>query len=151
MSGCATVVETPAATGQMTDAEMQMLMFRADSAINGGQISAAEQLYSKVVAAYPNDASVWFRIGTAYLRADQAELAVVALREALRIDPTMEKAWPNLAIAHLSQFRFAANKALASKQLSESNRVTLKSLQADVAHAIAPAPEPTKPESLATH
>ncbi|WP_211471239.1 tetratricopeptide repeat protein [Collimonas humicola] len=135
----------------MNEAEMQALMIRADNALGGGQINAAEQIYAKVVAAYPNDASVWFRIGTAYLRVNQADLAVFALREALRIDPTMEKAWPNLAIAHLTQFRFAADKALSGKQLSENNRVTLKSLQADVDHAIAPPPEPPKSEPPSTH
>ncbi|MFJ2986293.1 tetratricopeptide repeat protein [Collimonas sp. NPDC087041] len=139
-SGCATTsLDAETEPGKMSEATMQSLLAQAEQVAANGNLIAAGDIYSKVVKAYPNNSAVWFRLGTTYLRNDQPDLAVIAYREALRYDPSMSKAWSNLAIAHLSQFRKAATRAVASDQISEGNRTTLKSLLADVDHAVEPA------------
>ncbi|WP_211440853.1 tetratricopeptide repeat protein [Collimonas humicola] len=139
-SGCATTdLGAGAEPGKMSEATMQSMMGQAERVAADGNLIGAGEIYSKIIKSYPNNSIVWFRLGTTYLRNDQPDLAVIAYREALRYDPSMSKAWSNLAIAHLAQFRKAANKAVASDQTSESNRATLKELLVDVDHAVEPA------------
>jgi Flp pilus assembly protein TadD len=139
-NGCATTgLNADAESGKMSEAALQSKMAQAEQLAAAGNLIGAGEVYSSIIKSYPNNSIVWFRLGTTYLRNDQPDLAVIAYREALRYDPAMSKAWSNLAIAHLAQFRKAATKAVASDQTSESNRVTLKELLADVDHAVEPA------------
>jgi Flp pilus assembly protein TadD len=154
LSGCATMNNeanqvNADGSAKMTEADMQLLLMRGEQSLAYGEVKSAENIYSKVVSAYPDNPQVWFRIGTSYLRAQQPDLAVVALREASRLDPKMNKAWSNLAIAYLEQFRGVAVRVIANDQTNDTDRITLKSLLADVDHAVVPAKTEKPAPSLA--
>jgi predicted TPR repeat methyltransferase len=123
----------------MTQAEMKALGVQAEQAIAGSDYPSAIALYERIVTVYPKSAPAWFRLGTVYLRTSQPELAQRAFEQALRADPNLSKAHANLALAHLTQFRAAATRAVAGDQISEANREALKSLLRDVDHALFPA------------
>jgi tetratricopeptide (TPR) repeat protein len=107
------------------------LLQAAELAKTSGDRASATQLYTEAVNIQPANGAAWFSLGTNYLHQNDVDLAVVALREAVRRDPTLQKAWSNLALAHLQQFRYAARNALSGTQLSEANRDALSSLLAD--------------------
>jgi predicted Zn-dependent protease len=124
--------------------ERALSLFQAaELAKASGDRPAATELYAEAVNAQPANAVAWCSLGTNYLDQNDVDLAVVALREAVRRDPSMQKAWSNLALAHVEQFRFAARNALSGKQLSEANRDALTSLLADADRTVGPeAPVP---------
>lgn len=143
LAGCATPPPPDPATvlapGQYLPLEeSDRLVREAEQAIAEKRLSDANALYVRVVTAYPNRASAWFRLGTVYLRGDQYGYAQRAFQEALRADPSMTKAQANLALAHLHQFRAAASQAVLSPQVPEANRKALASLVRDIDHALSP-------------
>jgi tetratricopeptide (TPR) repeat protein len=114
------------------------LLQAADLAKASGDRASATELYSEAVNVQPANGAAWFSLGTNYLDQNDVDLAVVALREAVRREPSSQKAWSNLALAHLQQFRYAARNALSGKQLSEANRDALSSLLADADRTVGP-------------
>lgn len=114
------------------------LLQAADLAKASGDRASATELYSEAVNVQPANGAAWFSLGTNYLDQNDVDLAVVALREAVRREPSLQKAWSNLALAHLQQFRYAARNALSGKQLSEANRDALSSLLADADRTVGP-------------
>jgi len=71
--------------------------------------AAAEPHYRALVAAIPQDAELWFRLGNIYARVDKPDAAVAAYREALVRDGDLAKAWFNMGVVQLRQ---AANSFL---------------------------------------
>jgi Tfp pilus assembly protein PilF len=141
LGGCTTV--TPAAVpeaDQSSQADVDALTAQAEQEIGQGNYLQAIALYERVVAASPRNAQAWFRLGTVRIKAKQMRLAQYAFEKALQIDPAMSKAQANLALTHLHEFRVAAAQAIASEQVSDSNRATLRSLMRDVNQALFPAP-----------
>jgi cytochrome c-type biogenesis protein CcmH/NrfG len=125
------------------DARASSLLQAAELAKASGDRPAATQLYTEAVNAQPANAAAWCSLGTNYLDQNEVDLAVAALQEAVRRDPSLQKAWSNLALAHVEQFRIAARNALSGKQLSEANRDALTSLLADADRTVgAEAPVP---------
>jgi Flp pilus assembly protein TadD len=110
---------------------------RAERAIAEGDLARAVADYVTVVNAQPDNAAAWYRLGAVYLRQRKAELAQTAFEEALRGDPRLSKANANLAISLLLQFRDAAARAIASKDVPESNREALQALLRDVDRTLA--------------
>lgn len=141
LGGCRTVepVVVPA-TDQLSRAEVVALSAQAEQEAAQGRYPQAIALYERVVAATPRDAQAWFRLGTVRLKARQTRMAQYAFERALQIDPAMGKAQANLALTHLHEFRLAAAPAIASEQVSDANRATLRSLMRDVNQALFPAP-----------
>ncbi len=121
------------------------LLQAADLAKASGDRASATELYTEAVNVQPANGAAWFSLGTNYLGQNDVDLAVVALRESVRRDPSLQKAWSNLALAHLQQFRYAARNALSGKQLSDANREALSSLLADADRAVGPEAEVTAP------
>jgi Tfp pilus assembly protein PilF len=143
-SGCATrpVPDDGGALppGQtMTQADAASLSGLAEKALAEGRLVEGGNAYVKVVTAYPDNGQAWFRLGTVYLRTQQYAAAQLACERALRADPGMGKARANLALAHLYQFRLAAQVAVASPAVPEANRKALTSLMRDLDHAFNPA------------
>ncbi len=125
------------------DVRALRLLQAAELAKASGDRPAATELYTEAVNAQPANAAAWCSLGTNYLDQNDVDLAVVALREAVRRDPSLQKAWSNLALAHVEQFRFAARNALLGKQSSGANRDALTSLLADADRMVgAEAPVP---------
>jgi predicted Zn-dependent protease len=119
------------------------LLQMADMAKASGDRTSAAQLYSEAVNLQPANGVAWFGLGTNYLHQNDVDLAVVALREAVRRDPSMQKAWSNLAVAHLEQFRRAARNALSGSQVTQVNRDALSSLLAAVDRTLGASTGPT--------
>lgn len=115
------------------------LLQAADMAKVSGDRASATQLYTEAVNLQPANSLAWFSLGTNYLDQHDVDLAVVALREALRRDPTLQKAWSNLSLAYLEEFRLAARNALSGAQVTGANRDALSSLLADVDRVLGPA------------
>ena len=111
-----------------------------------GDRPTATQLYTEAVNLQPANGQAWFGLGTNYLHQNDVELAVAALQEAVRIDPSLQKAWSNLALAHLQLFRIAARNALSGGQLTQANRDALSSLLADVNRTLGASATPTSGE-----
>jgi len=134
-SPVAATANVPTASGgatanDPTSRSLSLLQAAGMAEVSGDRASAT-QLYSEAVNLQPANGMAWFSLGTHYLNQNDIDLAVVALREAVRRDPTLQKGWSNLAIAHLEQFRFAARNALSGTQLTQANRDALASLLAD--------------------
>lgn len=83
-----------------------------ESAYAAGEWAAAEPHYSTLVAAIPQDAELWFRLGNIYARMDRPDAAIAAYREALVRDSDLAKAWFNMGVVQLRQ---AANSFLKMK------------------------------------
>lgn len=155
LAGCATT--TPAASADTPiPAAMEELGALAEQAIAIGDMRSAGRLYVRLVTAYPDSAPGWYRLGTVYLRTNQPGYAQQAFERALTLDPRLQKAYANLALAHLGQFREAAQRAVASGQISADNRRALTALLQDVEltmpsatalarPAAAPPPAPSPP------
>ncbi len=124
---------------------MVQLAARAEQEIGAGRFNDAGLRYLQIVEAFPSNATAWFRLGTVYLRTNQARQAQRAFEQALQIDPGMAKAHANLALTHALQLRGAASIAVRSKQVAASNRQALQSLMRDVDHALGPL-APTAPQ-----
>jgi tetratricopeptide (TPR) repeat protein len=140
LGGCSSVGQpaAPASGEKMSPAQMEALGAQAEQAIAAGNNAAAVALYEQLLQAYPNSAPAWFRLGTVHLRMNQQRVAQYDFERALQADPNLSKAQANLALTHLRQFRVAATAAIASDQVSEDNRATLRSLMRDVDHALFP-------------
>ena len=141
LGGCQTAVpkaEPLPAAASMSQAEMETLGAQAEQAIARGDYPNAIALYQRVLTAYPGSAPAWFRLGTVHLRINDQRMAQYDFERALQADPNLTKAHANLALTHLKQFRLSAARAIASDQVSEDNRATLRSLMRDVDHALFP-------------
>jgi tetratricopeptide (TPR) repeat protein len=122
----------------MTREDAVQLAQDAERALAAGRLVDGGAAYVRIVTVFPDDAYAWFRLGTVYLRTGQYGAAQMACERALRLDPAMAKAQANLALAHLYQFRAAAQPAIASPQVAQDNRRALAALLRDVDHALAP-------------
>lgn len=141
LGGCRTQQPAVApAADQLSQADLDALKAQAEQEIAQGHYPQAIASYERVVAASPRNAQAWFRLGTVRIKARQMRMAQYAFERALQIDPDMSKAQANLALTHLHEFRVAAAQAIASEQVSDANRATLRSLMRDVNQALFPAP-----------
>lgn len=141
LGGCRTQQPAVApAADQLSQADLDALRAQAEQEIAQGHYPEAIASYERVVAASPRNSQAWFRLGTVRIKARQMRMAQYAFERALQIDPTMGKAQANLALTHLHEFRVAAAPAIASEQVSDANRATLRSLMRDVNQALFPAP-----------
>lgn len=139
ISACVTAPTASVAPNEsMSRIEMDQLVANAEQAITMNNLVSAIAMYKRVLTAHPDNASAWFRLGTVYIRSNQTILAQQAFEQALRADPNMTKAFANLALVHITQFRAAATAAINSDQVSEANRAALKSLLRDVDHTMSP-------------
>ncbi|MES2320131.1 MAG: tetratricopeptide repeat protein [Pseudomonadota bacterium] len=138
LAGCAT--PAPVAPSAMSPAQMEQLGIEAEQAFAANRLAEAGGKYVRIVAAYPNSAPAWFRLGTIYLRTRQLGAAQMAFEQSLRADPNLSKSYANLALVHLQQFRNAATRAVDSPQVAEANKEALRTLLVDVDHALTPAP-----------
>lgn len=121
--------------------EVGTLQAVAAQSAQAGDFGQAIAIYQRMTAAEPGRAEVWFLLGGALLRNQQPEPAQRAFEQALRLDPKLSKAYANLALTHLAQFREAASRAIGSDQVSDANRVALRLLLRDVDQALFPARE----------
>lgn len=139
-AGCSTPLPQaePAAPAPANAAEVAALGVRAEEALAAGRLVEAGQLYVRLVTVAPNSAPGWYRLGVVYLRTGQPAYAQQAFERAVALDPSLGKAHANLALAHLGQFRAAADKALASQQISDENRRALAALLLDVERVLPP-------------
>lgn len=88
----------------------------ANQAYASGDIRHAADLYEAVVAAVPDDADAWFRLGNARFRLQRLDEAGLAYERAIRIKPDHAQALYNLGVVRLKQAQAAL---VASAQAGE--------------------------------
>ncbi len=86
-----------------------------DMAYRLGDWAAAEQSYRALLAESNEEAAVWLRLGTVFLRTQRPDLAVVAYDAATRLGATDLTLFQNKALAHAS---LASAAALRAQQLT---------------------------------
>ncbi len=106
LAGCAGLGGGPAEPGA---AQIAAAREAGERAYAAREWAAAEPHYRTLVAAIPQDAELWFRLGNIYARVDKPDAAVAAYREALVRDGDLAKAWFNMGVVQLRQ---AANSFL---------------------------------------
>lgn len=79
----------------------------ANQAYASGDIRQAADLYEAVVAAMPNDADAWFRLGNARFRLQKLDDAGAAYERAIKIKPDHAQALYNLGVVRLKQAQAA--------------------------------------------
>jgi len=88
----------------------------ANQAYAAGDIHRAADLYASVVAAMPDDADAWYRLGNARFRLQKLDDAGLAYEHAIRIRPDHAQALYNLGVVRLKQAQAAL---VASAQAGE--------------------------------
>jgi tetratricopeptide (TPR) repeat protein len=88
----------------------------ANQAYAAGNIRHAADLYESVVAAAPEDADAWFRLGNARFRLQKLEDAGAAYEHAIKLKPGYAQALYNLGVVRLKQAQAAM---VASAQAGE--------------------------------
>lgn len=138
LAGCKSTPLAPVESTQLSLQDADRLTQEAEQAITATDYPTAVSALEKVTTAYPTRSQAWYRLGTAYLHLQLPDKAQYALEQSLRADPKLQKAYANLALAHAMQLRYAAEQALSSDQVSDSNKIILRSLMRDVDHALNP-------------
>lgn len=88
----------------------------ANRAYASGDIRHAAGLYESVVAAVPDDADAWYRLGNARFRLQKLDDAGLAYERAIKIQPDHAQALYNLGVVRLKQAQAAL---VASAQAGE--------------------------------
>ncbi|PTR29948.1 tetratricopeptide repeat protein [Luteibacter sp. OK325] len=79
----------------------------ANRAYAGGDIHHAADLYESVVAATPDDADAWYRLGNARFRLQKLDDAGLAYERAIKLKPDHAQALYNLGVVRLKQAQAA--------------------------------------------
>jgi tetratricopeptide (TPR) repeat protein len=68
-----------------------------------GKYSQAIQELQTIVSQVPKDSELWFRLGNAYAKNQQPNMAIESYRNALLRNPEHGKAWYNLGVIHMQE------------------------------------------------
>lgn len=113
LAGCAGHATRPA---QDRTAEAARNEQAAQQAYASGDIRHAADLYESVVAATPDDAEAWYRLGNARFRLRKLDDAGLAYERAIKLKPDHAQALYNLGVVRLKQAQAAM---VASAQAGE--------------------------------
>lgn len=84
-------------------------------------------------------AATWFKLGIIEMKQADYSAARSAFEACLKSDTNYDKAWANLALINLMEFRKIAPKAIRSASISMENREAFTLLLQDVERALGPA------------
>ncbi|XZF14102.1 tetratricopeptide repeat protein [Chitinophagaceae bacterium MMS25-I14] len=84
--------------GAFAAADNNMLWQKANNLYQQKQFDSAAQYYEQIAAQHPQEAKVYYNLGSAYYRANKIGLAVLNFERALRIDPNYKDAADNLLL-----------------------------------------------------
>jgi cytochrome c-type biogenesis protein CcmH/NrfG len=104
LSACAGHATLPTAKSPNDVARDEQAANRAYAA---GDLRHAADLYEAVVAAAPDDADAWYRLGNARFRLQKPDDAVAAYEQAVKIRPDHAQALYNLGVVRLKQAQAA--------------------------------------------
>jgi tetratricopeptide (TPR) repeat protein len=79
----------------------------ANQAYATGDIRTAAELYESVVAATPDDADAWYRLGNARFRLQKLDEASAAYERSIKLRPDHAQALYNLGVVRLKQAQAA--------------------------------------------
>ena len=85
-SSCATVPPAPTASG-----DLNALLTAAQTALDGGNLAAAEQSYRAAVGKNPGSAAAQFGLGNTLVRLGKLAEAEIAYKAALAADPSIDR------------------------------------------------------------
>ena len=75
----------------------------AESAYASSDWLASEKYYSLLVRSGPQQAVHWYRLGNIYAFTNRPDAAIVAYREAIKLEPESADTWYNLGMVQLRQ------------------------------------------------
>jgi len=99
-SGCA---PGTAVIRQTAEADLVRTEMLASSAYANTDWLTSEKHYSDMIRSGSQQALHWYRLGNIYAYTSRPDAAIVAYREAIRLQPDMAEAWYNLGIIQLKQ------------------------------------------------
>lgn len=148
LSACQSMRSEPAPSTDAVASARQA----GESAYAAGEWATAEPHYRTLVAAIPQDAELWFRLGNIYARTDRPDAAVAAYRESLVRDGDLAKAWFNMGVVQLRQ---AANSFLKMKVHSPAGdpvaargAATYEAIMGILGEQALPAADPAQPGAV---
>jgi cytochrome c-type biogenesis protein CcmH/NrfG len=99
-TGCA-----PGTSGirQTSEAERVHTELQASAAYANNDWLTSEKHYSQLISSGSGQAHHWYRLGNIYAYTGRPDAAIVAYREAIRLQPDMPEAWYNLGLIQLKQ------------------------------------------------
>jgi len=120
-SGSPTAPPAPAATG-----DLDALLTAAQTALDGGNLAAAEQSYRAAVGKNPGSAAAQFGLGNTLVRLGKLAEAESAYKAALVADPSMIAAHANLGVTYyqMNQLPKAADEFTAALKLNPNDAAT---------------------------
>ncbi len=114
----------------------------ADQYMQEKNYTQASHLYRQIAMSQtePKDqAATWFKLGIIEMKRSDYPAARIAFESCLKSDANYDKAWANLALLNLLEFRRIAPKAIRSTSISVENRDAFTLLLQDVERALGPA------------
>jgi tetratricopeptide (TPR) repeat protein len=125
LTGCAS--GAPAASATLTaSGDFDALLTAARTALDSGNLAAAEQSYRTAVGKNPGSAAAQFGLGNALVRLGKLAEAETAYKAALAADPGMIAAHANLGVTYyqMNQLAKAADEFNAALKLNPNDAAT---------------------------
>ena len=115
------VLAAPTASG-----DLNALLTAAQTALDGGNLAAAEQSYRAAVGKNPGSATAQFGLGNALVRLGKLAEAEIAYKAALAADPKLIAAHANLGVTYyqMNQLPKAADEFIAALKLNPNDAAT---------------------------
>lgn len=107
-------------------AQVSVLLGRAERALNAGEAEQAKDLYQHVIRQDPGNAQAHANLGVAYERLGRGDLAELMFRKASELEPNYAEAHLNLGLKLAAKGSFAE----AERSVSEALRLAPASLAA---------------------
>jgi len=105
--GCATQSPRQETSFQVDLFEIEKL---AAADYENGNWLESEKYYTLLVERDPENSLHWLRLGNIYAMTNRSDAAVIAYREAVRLDPELSNAWYNLGVLQLRQAAHSFNE-----------------------------------------
>ena len=106
--------------------DLNALLTAAQTALDGGNLAAAEQSYRAAVGKNPGSAAAQFGLGNALVRLGKLAEAEIAYKAALAADPRLIAAHANLGVTYyqMNQLPKAADAFIAALKLNPNDAAT---------------------------
>lgn len=101
--GCAAIKPSSEQVGAETLDQLSQLRHKADGAYKEKDYVSALEYYQSLEKLIKNDAQLYFRLGNTHSRLHQPDLAIVAYKKSLLLNPRLSKAWHNMGVIQLRQ------------------------------------------------
>lgn len=125
-----------ASTEPRRSAKDMLLYDSAAAAYKNGELSEAEALYRKLIAAHPEYGEGWFKLGNIYVRTGQYEAAANMYKKAAQINPEDAKVWNNLALTHVKKAVAVLDEGARHVQQASQEQRNMLQLRERIAQSV---------------